>query len=138
MKDKIIDFYKDNKYKIVIACIFVIVIFAIFIPVSFSVKGQEQKLAEELKKVTANFYENTYYNQIGNDDGTRLSFLSKYASTGIKINLENLARTTNNTDEILKKFNGCNAKNTKAIIYPKESFGQKNYTIEVELDCGFN
>ena len=138
MKEKIINFYKDNKFKIIVAAVFVIVIFAIFIPVSFSVKGKEQKINNELKNLVADFYENNYYDQIGNDDGTRLSFLSKYASTGIRISLENLARTTNNTEETLQKFNGCNASNTKAIIYPKEPFSQKDYTIEVELDCGFN
>lgn len=138
MKDKIINFYNNNKFKIIVACIFVVVIFAIFIPVSLSVNSKEQKFNDELKKIASDFYENTYYNQIGNDDGTRLAFLTKYKSTGIKIDLENLSRTTNNANEVLKKFNGCNKENTKVIIYPVEPFNQKDYTVEIELDCGFS
>ena len=31
----------------------------------------------------------------------------------------------------------CNTTSTRAIIYPKSPYGRKDYTIKVELDCGF-
>ena len=61
----------------------------------------------------------------------------------IKIDLENLARTSENKDELLNKFvnkktgDKCNVTNTKITIYPKDPFGQKDYNVETNIDCGF-
>ena len=136
-----------NNRKKLIVCIIsgVIVVAAIVLVLIFFVfKDNKSQLSNEIESAGKNFYENFYYNQVGKDDKEKQEFLSKYATIGIKIDLENLARTSDNKDALLDKFinkktgQKCNTTNTKVTIYPKDPYGQKDYTIESVIDCGFD
>ena len=122
---------------VLVAAIVCVLVFFVF-------KDNKGELSKELENAGKNFYEEFYYNQVGKDDKERADFLGKYATIGIKIDLENLARTANNKDELLNKFvnkktgEKCNTTNTKVTIYPQDPYGQKDYKIETTIDCGFD
>lgn len=137
-----------NKKKIIIGvCAFLILLVGIIITsviVLNNNRTNEEELKKEITKLGKDVYENNYYQVIGSDDESRASNLSLYKDTGIKFNLDNLATMSSlEEDKVLDKFvnsktgEKCDAKKSRVIIYPKESYKQKDYTIEVELECGF-
>ena len=106
--------------------------------------SKKQQYEKTLKDMGKDFYENYYYERTGKNDEERKTFLSKYSSTGIKIDLENLGRYNGqfNKEKVAelvdsKNKNVCDTKNTRVIIVPKEGYGKTDYEIKVELDCGF-
>ena len=69
--------------------------------------------------------------------------IKKFETTGIKVDLDNLSRQSNESKEKVKDFvndknEECNKNNTKVIIYPKDPYGKTNYELEIQLDCGFD
>lgn len=108
---------------------------------SMSTKEQYENTLKEMAK---DFYENYYYERTGKNDEERKEFLSKYSTTGIKIDLENLGRYNgeSNKEKVAELVNPdnknvCDAKNTRVIIMPKEGYKKTDYEIKLELDCGF-
>lgn len=105
----------------------------------------EDQLNDSLTKMGEEFYTDFYYTEISKNKSTTevSAFLEKFSEVGIKVNLDNLSRYNDgqNKEEIAKFKNkddkACNTTNTKAIIYPKKPYGKNDYTIKVELDCGF-
>lgn len=141
---------KDEKNKKMIQiCAISVGLIVVLVVVLFLTKGirlsQEEKLNKSLTKMGEEFYTEFYYSEISkNKSSSEVSeFLSKFKDVGIKVNLDNLSRYNDNAneDEIanFKNDNGteCNKTNTRAVIYPKSPYGKKDYTIKVELDCGF-
>ena len=133
----------NNKIFYNIIGVVVIVVLIVLGLIFFVFNDNKKQLTKELENVGKNFYENYYYDKVGKDEKERPSLLSKYSTRGIKVDLENLASSSGNKDELLNKFvnkktkEKCNEINTKVTIYPKDPYGRKDYTIEVELDCGF-
>ena len=128
----------------------VLIVLVLFVGVTFVTgckASQEKKLNKYLKELGNAYYEKYY--SLFDDEAARSEFLARYSTLGIKVDLENLARTVSDTkdfpskDEILKKFvnnktkEACNSAKTKITIYPQKPFGNKDYKIEVNLDCGF-
>ena len=109
----------------------------------FVFRDNRAELNRELESIGREFYENFYYNQVGKNDKERASFLDAYSKLGIIVNLDNLAGTATNKEQLLNKFvnrktgKKCNTANSKVTIYPKDPYGQKDYTIEASVDCGF-
>ena len=141
--EKIKEFMKKNwKMICIILGIIVLAVLAVVLIFAFS-NNEEKKLTSELETLGKNFYESFYYDQIGSNDEERSKFLSKYSTIGIKVDLDNLSRTLDNKEEILKKFvnsktkQECNKTNTKITIYPKDPYKKSDYKLEVILDCGF-
>lgn len=145
---KIFVFKKDGKInlKTVVPCGVALVAIIVVVAVVIFTGGpnQESKLKNKLELLGSDFYENFYYEQIGSTQGEKEEFLAKFKDLGIKVNLDNLIRHKNEEQaELQKEFvnektnQECNAQNTKVVIYPKESYGKKDYKIEVILDCGF-
>ena len=71
-------------------------------------------------------------------------FLEKYKDIGIKVSLDNLSRyKKDDMDDILKQFvndktkEECDRNSSMVIIYPKDPYGQKDYTVDAILVCGF-
>ena len=127
----------------VILVIIVVLILLLFVK-PFKGESQEQKLTNKLEELGVDFYENFYYNQISKDDKERKEFLEKYKDIGIKINLDNLSRfKVEETEKIIKDFvndktkEKCDKVNSVVVIYPKEPYKKKSYTIDVVLDCGY-
>jgi hypothetical protein len=130
----------------IVAAIVVMVIVILFATGILGNKNKkvEKQLTARLEELGRNFYEDFYYNQVGKDDEARKEFVKGYSQNGIKINLDNLARSnTTKQESILNEFKNasgeaCNSSNTKVAIYPKEPYGVKDYEIKVTLDCGFD
>lgn len=141
---KIKNLLKNKRVLIAIGVILVIIIVVIVILV-LPKENVEQNLENSLKEMGQDFYENYYYDQTGTTDEEKADFLSRYATIGIKINLDNLGRYNSevNQEKIAEFVNpdtneSCDKENTRVIIYPKESYGKTDYDIEVELVCGFD
>lgn len=136
--------FKFNKNIVIIAVVAVVAIVAgLFLGIGK--KDNQKDLEKSLQEMSRGFYENFYYEQVGSSADEKASLLSKFTTVGIKIDLDNLSRYNNNEfkDEISKFKNAktnekCNKTNTKVIVYPKSPYGKTDYTIKVELDCGFD
>mgnify|MGYP004504579899 CR=1 FL=1 len=110
----------------------------------FKKDNQEEELNQLLKQLGSEFYEEFYYDKVGNNLEERKKFLEKYKDIGIKINLENLSRynSEQNKDSLAKFVNKktnqeCDKTNTMVIIYPTEPYEKNSYTEEIKLICGF-
>ena len=142
----------------------VLLVIVVIIVVLGIAKGRpEKEVKTRLEDVGTSFYEDFYYKSAGSgDEEARKTFLARFEKIGIKVSLDNLLRyyvTTDNykkldialgddatvTDKVKdleekwfksKKYD-CNVDETKVIIYPKESYGEKDYTLEVVTSCGF-
>ncbi len=140
-----------EKHKLGSLIVLILLILGICIPIvvskkSFSKKtiSQEEQLTEYLKELGKDFYENVYYQQIGQDEESRKVFLTKLKHDGIKLTLNSLSthKIEENKDKIESFVNNetkkaCNKENTKVIVYPQAPYGQTDYKIEITLDCGF-
>lgn len=137
------DFFSKKNNIIITAVVALVLVAGIILLVVFTSNNQEKELTKELETIGRNFYEDFYYSQIGENDEERATFLSKYSTIGIKVDLENLARTLDNKEETLAKFvnkktkQSCHLTNSKVTIYPQDPYGKTNYKIDVTLDCGF-
>lgn len=142
----------DKKKKIIIGSIAGgIVIIAIIIVLVlnttgvFKNKSGEAKLEEQLEELGKGFYEDFYYKQVANDDEARTEFLKKYKDLGIKVSLDTLSRykKEEESSKVLEPFvnsktkEECDKTSTMVIIYPKEPYGQTDYTIDTNLVCGY-
>lgn len=149
IKEEKVEKTKENKKTNVklIACIaggVVLVAAIVCLLIFFVFNSNKNQLTNVLESEGRSFYEEFYYKQVGKDDKERATFLAKYATIGIKIDLDNLSRTSSDKEDLLSKFvnkktgEKCNANNTKITIYPQDPYGQKDYKIETSLDCGFD
>lgn len=144
---KVKDFFKNNKNSPFIKIgiiLLVIIIGAIIIFFFGSIfknnnRREEKILTRNLEDIGREFYEQKYQPQMSEE------VLKKFTDIGIKFNLSGLTRV--NLEENSKKVSSfkntktnkkCDGENSMVIIYPQEPFGQKDYRIEVRLDCGFN
>ena len=131
----------------VIAAVAVVVVAIVVVAIIVLLAGRsnESKLESSLTDMGRDFYENFYYSQVGKSSEERTNLLSKFTTVGIKIDLENLERYDNGkfSDEIKEFVNSktkekCDKTNTKVVIYPKSPYGKTDYTVEAQLDCGFD
>ena len=127
-----------------VALLVIILIVSLLIIFGNKPKNESQKLSNELNQLGVSFYEDFYYNQIGKTDEEKKAFLEKYTDIGIKVSLDNLARSKKDeSEEILKKFvnsktkTECDNTNSMVTIYPREPYGKKDYRIDANLVCGF-
>ncbi len=144
----LVEYAKNNKKQVgIIAGVLLVVILAVTITINVTnskKETQEDKLNTTLKELGKDFYENFYYPQVGSDDSSRATFLEKFSTIGIKVNLDNLSRYNGKDVESKiaefkneKSGEDCDKENTKVTIYPKDPYGKEDYTIEVTLVCGF-
>lgn len=88
-------------------------------------------------------YMSYYYPSVSsgkNLDETK-KFLQKYETIGLKFNLTELEKYSEDFSNKIKNFkNGdksCDKTNTMVIIYPTSPYDKNNYNVQVSLDCGF-
>jgi len=145
---KVINFVKIHKVAFIVLAVVIVASVSIFtIASSFAnvANSQEKKLTNRLEELGKSFYEDYYYTYSGSTDEERAEKVSKYADTGIKVNLDNLARFNNSdSSTILSEFvnnktnESCDKENTKVIIYPLDPYSKTSYKLEVVLECGFD
>jgi len=145
-KLKITKVLKNNKG--FIGIVVGVAILVVLVILGMSLFGSNKsKLEKELKEMGKNFYEEYYYDSLKNNfknDGEGFKeYLQKYTEQGFTINLDNLNRIKVNDGKIedfvnSKTKEACDVTSTNVIIYPKEGFGKEDYSIEVNLVCGFD
>lgn len=130
-------------------CAGVLVAIIIIVTIIANANNQEKKLTKYMKQLGKIYYEDIYHASF-QDDEARAATLGKYTATGINTDLENLVRAVSSRndlptdEEILAKFvnkktgKACDKTSTRIYFYPSEPYGVKDYTIKVNLDCGFD
>lgn len=94
-----------------------------------------ETLEEKLEKVAADFYEKHYHAGLVSEN--KQESLANFKDNGIKIDLTNvklLVELEQDVKDQLEK-DKCNYDKTMFTIYPKAPYGQKDYTIKLELSC---
>lgn len=145
-KLKITKVLKNNKGFIGIVVGVAILIVLVVLGISL-LGNNKSKLEKELKEMGKNFYEEYYYDSLKNNfkndgDGFK-EYLERYTEKGFTIDLDNLSRIKVNDGKIedfvnSKTKEACDVTSTNVVIIPKEGFGKKDYSIEVNLVCGFD
>lgn len=106
--------------------------------------NKESITTKKVKSMGEDYYTNYLYDALakGRDKKDLDKILVKYASIGIKINLNTLekydsGKYKNEIKNLKSKKKACDKNNTKVTIYPEEPYNKTDYRVEVELDCGF-
>lgn len=99
-------------------------------------KKDFSKIEKLLQENVSDYYENKYYNLIGNSEVEKAKFLEKYSEIGLKINLDNLIKASEEYANNLKEVSDtCDKQKTIVFIYPKNPYGKMDYDLKVQLSC---
>ena len=133
------DFLEENRTKIILIIVFIIISIALMIGSSLLGKGnKEDELNYRLESLGVVYYEEIYYDSI---DGEKEEYLDILKDIGIKVDLGTLILNVYNEDPeffINEKTNKkCDYDKSYVVIYPKEPYQKKDYEIEYQLECGF-
>ena len=133
----------DKKKIGIIAGAAVVVIAIVVGLILFLNKSNEKQLNANLTKLGKQFYENFYYPSQEKSQDDVKEFVKKFEKTGIKVNLENIAKVSKVDQDLVKSMvnsktkKECDKTESYVIIYPEKPYGKTNYKIEVNLECGF-
>lgn len=144
--NKMKELIKNNK-KVIVPSLLIVVILAVVIGVGVVIakapKSNEKELNAMLQEMAKDFYENYWYDSVKEKE--KHEVMERLSITGLSIDLDNLGRyNAKINEEKIKEFvnaktkEECNKSKTKIKIYPNAPYGKYDYTIETELDCGFN
>ena len=145
----------DKKKIGIIAGVAIVVIGIVVALVLLLGGNKEKKLTANMNTLGTQFYEEFYYPSQEKSQEDVKAFVKKFEKTGIKVNLENIAKISKVDKDLVASLTTgkanvsasvseadskslCDAKNTYVIIYPTKPYGKTDYKIEVTLDCGFN
>lgn len=122
-----------------------IVVIGIVVALVLLLGGNNQKeLNSNLSKLGKQFYEEFYYPSQEKSQEDVKAFVKKFEKTGIKVNLENIAKVSKVDQDLVKTMvnkktkKDCDKTASYVIIKPKKPYGKTDYTIDVTLECGFN
>ncbi len=132
-----------KKVILLVICLILIAICLILINIK-SNKTNEKELNSNLEILGKEFYKSYYKTQSESQDDIK-EFLKGFEETGITINLSNLSNVLKDSEHkklIDSMYNSetkayCDYKKTSVTIYPKSPYGEEDYTIKTNLDCGF-
>ena len=133
----------DKKKIGIIAGAAVVVIAIVVGLILFLNKSNEKQLNTNLTKLGKQFYEEFYYPSQEKSQEDVKAFVKKFEKTGIKVNLENIAKVSKVDKDLVKSMvnsktkKDCDKSESYVIIYPEKPYGKTNYKIEVNLECGF-
>lgn len=97
-------------------------------------KGNINDETAIIRNLGKEFYEVFYWDDCGKygNEG-RKEFLEQFKIVGITVSLENLIRWGNTSGFSDDLFNQYDLEESRIIVYPKEPYGRKDYTISVDL-----
>ena len=133
----------DKKKIGIIAGVAVVVIAVVVGVILFLGRSNEKQLNANLTKLGRQFYEEFYYPSQEKSQEDVKAFVKKFEKTGIKINLENIAKISKVDQDLVKGMINsktkaeCDKEKSTVTIYPEKPYGKSNYKIEVNLECGF-
>lgn len=136
-----------NKKKIILIIVLLIMLIGLGILIFILTEDlrlpKEEKIVNELNSMGGQIYIEYYYPSIlsGKNLDEVKEYLKDFETTGLKFNLTELEKYSDEFKESVSNFkNGdkkCDKSNTMVIIYPKSPYGKSDFTIGVKLDCGF-
>jgi len=106
-------------------------------------RSNEKELTANLSKLGEQFYTEFYYPSQEKSQEDVTAFVKKFEKTGIKVNLENIAKVSKVDQTLVKGMinnktkKECDKTASYVIIYPEKPYGKTNYKVEVNLECGF-
>ena len=106
-------------------------------------RSNEKELTTNLSKLGEQFYTEFYYPSQEKSQEDVTAFVKKFEKTGIKVNLENIAKVSKVDQTLVKGMinnktkKECDKTASYVIIYPEKPYGKTNYKVEVNLECGF-
>ena len=133
----------DKKKIGIIAGVAIVVIALVVGIILFLNRSNEKTLTANLNKLGKQFYEEFYYPSQEKSQEDVKEFIKKFEKTGIKVNLENIAKVSKVDQDLVKTMvnsktkKDCDKTASYVIIKPKKPYGKTDYTIEVTLECGF-
>lgn len=145
-KKQLNDAQKKKLIQIIAIAGGLVLIFIIVLSLTSGLRlSKEKKLEKNLISLGEQFYTEFYYDQtqVSLSDKNMANYLKTFKEMGIGVSLNTLSTYSDDVDqEKIKSFDNVNGKacdkeNTMVVIYPKEPYGKKDYTIEAKLDCGF-
>ena len=99
----------------------------------FTNESLEEQRINYMQDLGEMFYDKYFNDLLSKDEADNVK---DFAESGLEVSLESLSLIdASKRDEIDELFTSCNKGTTYAIIFPKEPFGAKDFTIDVKLDC---
>ena len=100
---------------------------------------EEEKIERKLKKMTKSFYEDYYYDLLVESKGSKedaITYLKAYKDNGLKISYDSLKTYYDQKAGMnYTELASCDENETKVVVYPKEPYGNKDYTLDYILSC---
>lgn len=133
------DLLKNKRFLILLGVIGVAIIALVVILVitigNKNEKEEKNVLENNLKDLAAKFYVEQYYSQVKSEN--ELKDLESFKDNGLNVTITGLkvVLPLGEETESLLEERKCNYDTSKIMIYPKEPYGEKDYTIKVELAC---
>lgn len=131
---------KNKKNLLVIGGIAVAIIVVLVLVFTVFGGNKEKEMSQEtlenkLEKLGARFYEENYYAGVKAEGKTEM--LANFVDSGIKVDITSIGLLVKIDEDVKNQLDKdeCNYDETKVIIYPKQPFGAKDYTIKLELSC---
>lgn len=133
----------NNTKKRIVIIISIIVLIALCALIFFCVTKKDNTKIESnddiIERIGRDFYENYYIKRLGELTDEKIEKLKRYQNIGIKITIQQLGEFNNYQykDEIEQILNDekCKSEEGKIVFYPYEPYGEKDYKIEINLDC---
>ena len=141
--DRMKKFVKNNKLILVGVVILIVLIAILAIIVSNTNKEKKtiKKYENIVSEMTSAYYKD-YYSMIVDSKG--VDYIKAFEDVGFEFDLDNminlLPSLRSKAKELVNVKTGeqCNINGTKVMVYPKDPYGENDYTIKVTLDCGFD
>jgi len=94
-----------------------------------------ETLENKLEKMGVKFYEKHYYPGV-KEEG-QIGKLANFVDGGINVTITNMELIVALDDDVKQQLekDKCDFDKTRIIYYPKQPFGLKDYTMELELSC---
>lgn len=141
---------KENKSNknlfIAIGCaLLVVAVVIVLVLLLGKEKSNEEELKKNLEKLGSQFYTEFYYPAQERSQKDVASFIAQFEKTGIKVNLENIAKVSKVDKDLInsmvnsKTDKECDKAETYVVIKPTKPYGKNDFKVsEVKLVCGFD
>lgn len=105
----------------------------------------ETKIKNRVIGIGKDFYENTYYQTIVDyNKSNNVNLFEERIETGFRFSFAVLARSSDEYESIIAEFHNdetmepCDLQSSIVVIYPTAPYSKKDYSIGVDLVCGFS
>lgn len=140
---------KENKSNknlfIAIGCALLVVVAVVVLIICLGKeKTNEEELTKNLEKLGSQFYTEFYYPAQEKTQKNIAEFIAKFERTGIKVNLENIAKVSKIDKKLIedmvnnKTKKECDKVESYVVITPKAPYGKDDFTVKATLVCGFD